>query len=211
MDGNTAGPISPDLEGTDAMAFNFLTKAANAIVSASTLAKQLAEVSAKLSSFETHNATLEEIKANQEDRIATLESQLREALAYNERLTTNYDEAKRSADQRQNDVYLLDQTVEKLRDRISELVQERDEIGFKHLEACEIAEAAQAKLRKIQETLGLPVDQPSPALAEHTAKQAEVEAAFDTTQVSEGVEEIKRTFDSWDDDWRTHQPPNADY
>lgn len=143
------------------MAFSFLSRAANAIVSASDLSRQLSGVKTSLDHLTEARDTLEEIKRNQEERIASQAERLNQL---NDRVADLVDEVTSitaERDARQNDINLLDQTVGSLQYDLATEKFRADTSEARSALLAEALDATLAKLNAVRSSLGLPPE-PNP-------------------------------------------------
>ena len=210
------------LTGDDEMAHRFLHRAADAIVRASTLSQQLASIQATLSEVAAARDTLEEIKRNQEERIADLmrlvdrsnwdlnrcsddlairtneRDELRSELAAvhecNGRQASLLDECSETIRARQHDIDLLDRTVAKLEDELGAAQQMVDTWQTKSQLQAEALTDVCDKINAIHAVLGKPPLDPDP--------REEIEAA-----AAPQAFVAARTDEGWDPQTPDGAPP----
>ena len=179
------------LIGDDAMAFSFLSRAANAIVAASDLSKQMVALKDDLRHISEARDTLEEIKRNQEGRISDLEADCDGKSQNIAALSAQLSYAKETIDDRQRSINILDSTVADLRADLNQMTHRAQDAEAKSALLSEALDATLAKLNAVRHAMGQPDLEPDPRQqVEDATKPSEL------TAIEESSESADRSHES---------------
>ncbi len=141
---------------------DFVQKIAEALVSATELPKQIELMKNDLDSLHQDLEKTKQRNIELDALVGDIRRQRDEAEQALSQVKAQLSDATRSLEQTTNETNGLKAQVEHFRSELEQAKRDRDDYGLKHMEAEDRAKAAEAKLAKLADALGLPKQEPKP-------------------------------------------------